>query len=334
MGRIAEALKKARNEREARALLASQPSSRNAADGDTGGSLSGTASRAVDGRSHASVHKDETINLLDSGNEAPCVLDHDESAVAPSPETRSRGRIGPIRRKPAQVVQAAAWDVHPTVVAAVQRSSAITEQYRAARTWLLRRYTPSKMNCIAITSSVPREGKSVTTANLGVVMAEVRHMNVLVMDCDFRQGSISKLYKMPNSPGLSDVLAGRATLDSAVQRTPLGNLYMLPGGTCHEINSTELLNSTTASRLFEEVRERYHYILVDTPPVQCLSDVGVIGALCSGLVMVVRMNKTASHVVRQSMHWLQQNNLQVLGCIAADCSTKGARYEYDGSDHG
>lgn len=330
MGRIAEALKKARDEREARAIMASQKA-------PVAGESVSTAASSSDHPAMPSAPSgfqppaEPTFGADPANPETTHSSNPVDGAEAPRPQYR--GRIGAARLRPTQAVLPPAWDVQPTVVAVHQRSSAITEQYRAARTWLLRRYSPSKMNCIAITSSIPREGKSVTTANLGVVMAEVRHMNVLVMDCDFRQGSIAKLYKTSNSPGLSDVLAGRATLDSAVQRTPLGNLYVLPGGTCHEINSTELLNSTAAARLFEEVRERYHYILVDTPPVQCLSDVGVIGALCSGLVMVVRMNKTASHVVRQSMHWLQQNNLQVLGCIAADCSAKGARYEYDGSDN-
>jgi capsular exopolysaccharide synthesis family protein len=223
------------------------------------------------------------------------------------------------------------WDVHPMVVSAHDRSSLITEQYRAARTWLLRRNTTGKRSCIAVTSSVPREGKSVTTANLAVAMAEVRHMNVLAVDCDFRQGSLAKLFKLPNSPGLSDVLAGRAQLSDVITRTPLGNLSLLPAGTCQDLNPTELLNSTEAVRVFDEIRESYHYTLVDTPPVQWLSDVGVIGALCSGIVLVVRMNKTASHLVRQSYHWLQANNLEVLGCIAADCSAKGARYEYEDS---
>ena len=224
------------------------------------------------------------------------------------------------------------WDVHPTLVAVHDRSSTITEQYRAARTWLLRRNASGQRPCVAITSSVPREGKSVTTANLSVVMAEVRHLAVLAIDCDFRQGSLAKMFKMPNSPGLSDVLAGRATLEEAISVTPLGNLSVLTAGTSQDLNPPELLNSQTAARVFDEIRERYHYTLVDTPPVQWLSDIGVIGALCSGIVMVVRMNKTASHLVRQSVHWLQANNLNVLGCIAADCNRKGVRYEYEGSD--
>ncbi len=224
------------------------------------------------------------------------------------------------------------WDVHGTVVTAIDRSSIITEEYRAARTWLLRRNTTGKRNAIAVTSSVPKEGKSVTTANLAVVMAEVRHLNVLAIDCDFRQSSLARLYKMPNSPGLSDVLAGRCSLDDAIEATPLGNLSLLPAGTCHDLNPTELLNSRGAAAVFDELRERFHYIFVDTPPVQALSDVGAIGALCTGVVLVVRMNKTAAHLVRQSLHWLQSNKLNVLGCIAADCRAKGSRYEYEDSD--
>jgi capsular exopolysaccharide synthesis family protein len=242
---------------------------------------------------------------------------------------RHRFSPGGLRKDEAVVVPAPHWDVHSTVVAARERSSPVTEQYRAARTWLLRRNTSGKHACVAITSSIPKEGKSVTTANLAVAMAEVRHLNVLAVDCDLRQGSMARLYKMPNTPGLADVLTGRVTLDEAIASTPIPNLWTLPAGARHDLNSGELLNSRAAARVFDELRERFHYVLVDTPPVQSLSDVGAIGALCTGVILIVRMNKTASHLVRQSLHWLQSNHLNVLGCIASDCRTKGARYEYE-----
>lgn len=244
---------------------------------------------------------------------------------------RDRNRFSPagLRKDGEVVAPTPYWDVHSTVVAARERTSPVTEQYRAARTWLLRRNTAGKHACVAITSSIPKEGKSVTTANLAVAMAEVRHLNVLAVDCDLRQGSMARLYKMSNTPGLADVLTGRVTLDEAIASTPIPNLWTLPAGARHDLNSGELLNSRAATRVFDELRERFHYVLVDTPPVQSLSDVGAIGALCTGVIMVVRMNKTASHLVRQSLHWLQSNHLNVLGCIASDCRTKGARYEYE-----
>jgi capsular exopolysaccharide synthesis family protein len=220
------------------------------------------------------------------------------------------------------------WDVDPSVVAGRQSESSLAEQYRAVRTWLLVRSQNAKHSALAITSSVPREGKSVTTANLAIVMTEVRRLRVLVVDGDMRQGSLARLLRIEQSPGLADVLAGRAELDGAIIRSPIRNLDILPAGHCAGINPTELLNSASAARSFGEIRDRYHVCLVDTPPVQRVSDVGVIGPLCSGVLFVVRMHRTASHLVRQSLHWLQSNNLNVMGCIATACSQRDTIYTY------
>lgn len=223
------------------------------------------------------------------------------------------------------------WDVDPSVVAVTDRSSAVVEQYRAVRTWLLSHSNVGEHDCIALTSAVPQEGKTVTTANLAVVMAEVRHLNVLAVDADVRRGSLAKLYGIEPAPGLADVLAGRAQLGDAIARTPISNLSFLPASKSFDVSPTELFNSKAADLLFDEIRERYHYILVDTPPIQSYSDVGVIGTMCSGIVMVVRMNKTPSNHVRQSLQWLQANNLPVLGCIAAGAGRNSATlaYPYD-----
>jgi capsular exopolysaccharide synthesis family protein len=175
---------------------------------------------------------------------------------------------------------------------------------------------------------MPKEGKSVTAANLAVAMSEVRQMQILAVDCDLRQGGLGKLLRRSEGPGLADVLAGNAALRDAIHPTPLENLSFLPAGDCGAASPAELLNSTAAARVFEEIRDSYHCTLVDTPPVQQVSDVGVIGGLCTGVVMVVRMNRTDSQIVRQSLRWLQSNNLNILGCIAAACSPKAALSSY------
>lgn len=224
------------------------------------------------------------------------------------------------------------WEIHPSVVAYHDRTSSITEQYRAVRTWLFSHVKPGESPCLAITSSVPGEGKSVTTANLAVALSEVRQMRILAVDCDFRQGGLGRLLRIPPGPGLADVIAGRAPLREAIRSTPLDNLSVLPVGTCGDAGPAELLNSTEAARVFEEIRDSYDCALVDTPPVQQVSDVGVIGGLCTGVVMVVRMNRTDSQVVRQSLRWLQSNNVKVLGCIAAACSLKASLNSYRPTD--
>jgi len=310
MGRIAEAIKKAKAERDAKLSI----------DGG-GGTPAMTLPAPLGEPTLRQVW--QATGLVRSGRNL-------RMAKGPQPGLRS---LFPRKPRPApHLAPTPPWDVHHTVVAHTDRSGSITEQYRAVRTWLLRRVTTGEKPCLAITSSVPREGKTVTTANLAVTMAEVRHMRVLVVDGDLRQGALARLYRAPNTPGLADVLAGRVSLADTIQETPLGNLSFLPAGVCHDLNPTELLNSTTAAHVFDEIRDRYHYVLVDTPPVQRLSDVGVIGALCSGVLMVVRMHKTPAHHVRQSVHWLQSNNLPVTGCVAAACSVRAARFTYERGD--
>lgn len=223
--------------------------------------------------------------------------------------------------------------VDPSVVAWTDRSSQIAEQYRAARTWLVSRTKPGDRNCIAVTSSVSREGKSVTTANLAVTLAEIRHMRVLAMDGDLRGGVLGGLFGVPSSPGLADLLIGRSSLSEVLVKTTLPNLWVMPAGRAGDPSGVaELLNSKALSRTMEQIRERYDYILVDTPPVQRLADVGVMGALCTGIIMVVRMHKTPAHLVRQSVSWLQLNRLNVIGCIASACQMPSARYSYDPAD--
>lgn len=270
-----------------------------------------------------------------------CLRTEDDLRVYPAPATNSRSLFGsnpsivndvavPLRS--AGATQRPAWDVHPSVVAYHNRTSSITEQYRAIRTWLLSHATPREHPCLAITSSVSKEGKSVTAANLAVALSEVRQMRILAVDCDLRRGGLGKILRHTKGPGLADVLAGHASLSEAIHPTPLENLFFLPAGDGGAASPTELLNSTAAARVFEEIRDSYHCTLVDTPPVQQVSDVGVIGGLCTGVVMVVRMNRTDSYIVRQSLRWLQSNHLKVLGCIAAACSLKAALGSYRPAD--
>ncbi|MFH1416846.1 MAG: CpsD/CapB family tyrosine-protein kinase [Planctomycetota bacterium] len=316
MGRIAQALKKAQQEREEQLRFGRLRSPSVATE---------TANAAV---SAAAV-----LDLESPCRQGASSPDSGERGVAEN-AIRGLGRGVWRRSSSPGIAPMPSWDVHPSVVAVHERSASIAEQYRATRTWLLQRNTTGEHISYAITSSLEREGKSVTTANLAVIMSEVRHLQVLAVDSDFHQGSLARLFKMSNTPGLADVLAGHATLEQAIARTPLANLSLLPAGKCHGLNPTELLNSSTASRVFDEIRERYQVVLVDTPPVQKLSDVGVVGALCTGVLMVVRMHSTPTNIVQQSVHWLQSNNLNVIGCLAAGCNLRDSRHMYRESYRG
>jgi capsular exopolysaccharide synthesis family protein len=212
------------------------------------------------------------------------------------------------------------WPAAPQIVTLFNPMSRIAEQYRAARTWLLSRVKSGERQCVAFTGSRSSEGTSVSTANLAVVMSEVAHMRVLVIDANLRKSSLASLFQLPTSPGLSDVLSGGTTLQDAVIRTPRANLFFLPAGVNGVFSPAELLNSRHAANVFDHLRDSFDYILVDTPAIQDCSDVGVIGAVCSGIVVVVRMHQTPAPVVQQSIQWLQDNRLNVIGCLGARSS--------------
>jgi Mrp family chromosome partitioning ATPase len=121
-------------------------------------------------------------------------------------------------------------------------------------------------------------------------------------------------------------------LSDVIHATGVENLFIMPAGDVTHGNPAEWLSSRTAQALFDEVRERFHYVLVDTPPIQTAADVGVIGGMCSGVIMVVRMHRTPEPLARQSVRWLQANNLTVLGCLLAGATAHPRPPAYKGPE--
>lgn len=325
MGRIAEALRKAQRDREEQLRVGLDACAlAGGADPEALSGRAGTVSSASSPEASAAIKTAaQPVSPTNRISRAYSGLASQGGDILRG----LRARVGP-PKPPEPLPMPPVWDVDPSLVCVHERCSSLAEQYRAIRTWLLRRNTTGEHTSLAITSSLPREGKTVTTANLAVSLTEVRHLNILAVDCDLRGPSLAKLFRLPSAPGLVDVLAGKTKLAEVLRTTPLGNFSILPAGRLQGQNPAGLLNSPIAAKVFDELRERFHYVLVDTPPVQKLTDVGVIGALCSGILFVVRMHKTPSHLARQSLHWLQSNNLSVIGCVAAACNVKDARHLY------
>ena len=140
--------------------------------------------------------------------------------------------------------------IHESVVAYYSRSSAISEQYRSLRTRLLTQNPQNDHRVLAITSAIPREGKSVTTANMGMIMAEIRHFKVLIVDCDFRRSRLGLLFDSQKRPGLADLLRGAATYDEVVQPTCVPNLYLANAGQTNGRSAAELLATPQSAAIF------------------------------------------------------------------------------------
>jgi len=209
-----------------------------------------------------------------------------------------------------------------------ERSSLITEQYRSLRTRLLSQNPNYEHRVIAITSAVPKEGKSVTTLNLGCILAEIRHLNVLVIDGDFRRSSLATMLNQAEGPGLAEVLGGRAEFEQVVRSTPIPNLKFIPAGHTHKRSAAELLAAAAAKPVFRRLQNEYHYVIVDTPPATTVTDVGIIGQLCTGVILVVRLHRTDEQAAKRAARLLSANNIPVMGCLLVGRDGPPGRYGY------
>ncbi len=201
------------------------------------------------------------------------------------------------------------------IVSYYQRSSLRSEEYRSLRTRLLSANPRREHRAFAISSAVPKEGKSVTTVNLGFCLAEIPHLKVLIADCDFRQSKLGELLNIDSKVGLADLLQGRATFDEVVHATPLPNLFYVPGGRTQGRSATELLSRDSARVAFERFRKDFNYTVVDTPPATAVADVGIIGQMTFGIIFVVRMNRTPEPVARRAIKHIMNNNVSIIGSL-------------------
>jgi capsular exopolysaccharide synthesis family protein len=194
-------------------------------------------------------------------------------------------------------------------------ASAVSERYRSARTRLLTGHADGGSRIFAVTSSQPREGKTITTGNLGFSLAELRHLRVAVIDCDFRRQGLSDSFGARGRPGLAEVIRGEKSLADICVPVVRENLYLLPAGNLRKMTPSELLTGVSAANVFREINDRFHYGLIDTPPTSTVADIGLIAPLCHSVVIVIRMGKTPEHLLRRCVRMLQANHVAIAGSI-------------------
>ena len=164
------------------------------------------------------------------------------------------------------------------------------EQYRIIRTKLMQH--PKQPRMIGIVSPGPGDGKTVTSINLAGTLSLKKGAEVLLIDCDLRRSKIAEVLGLPPEPGLADVLGREARLeDVMVQVEQFPNLYVIPAGKT-PANPGELLDSQRWLQLCAEIRGRFQFIIVDTPPIGPVTDYDLIQAACDGVVLVLRPDHT------------------------------------------
>lgn len=205
--------------------------------------------------------------------------------------------------------------------------SQMAESYRALRTSLLLTSLGAPPKTILITSALPREGKTTTSINTAIVLAQ-KGVRVLLVDADLRRPTVHKALGLGPRIGLSNVVTGGATLQQATVRSSLlPNLFVLPAGTPPP-NPAELMASAQMTQLLAELRDQYDHIVVDTPPTLSVTDAVVLATRADAVVLVIRSSQTTKPALRRSREILAQVNARVAGVLLNAVNLDSADYYY------
>jgi polysaccharide biosynthesis transport protein len=216
------------------------------------------------------------------------------------------------------------------LVTQVRPQSQMAESYRALRTSLLLSNLGAPPKVIMVTSALPQEGKTTTSINTAVVLAQ-KGVRVLLIDADLRRPSIHKTLGMGPRSGLSNVLTGSIGMEQAITRTAiLPNLFILPAGTPPP-NPAELLASANMKDVLTQLCEQYDHIVVDTPPSLSVTDAVVLSPRADAVVLVIRSGQTTKQALRRARDILAQVNAKVVGVLlnAVDLSSPDYYYYYE-----
>lgn len=203
--------------------------------------------------------------------------------------------------------------------------SPISEAYRAFRTSLLLASAHSP-KAIVITSTVAREGKTTTSANLATVLAQMGKP-VLLIDADLRRPRLQKIFNDRSAAGLVNFLAANASLDEIIQPTQIPNLSVILSGPTPP-NPSELLASERMKQLIQSARGQFAFVIFDSPPVMAVTDAIVLAAYADGVVLCVQGGQTPREIVQRAAERLRQSNLPVLGAILNNVDLHSYGYAY------
>jgi capsular exopolysaccharide synthesis family protein len=205
-------------------------------------------------------------------------------------------------------------------------SKSALEAYRGLRTRLMRAQAKTGLKTIAITSSLPNEGKTLTTMNLGLCYAQLPQQRVLVIDADLRTCGLTGLLNQPSTPGLAEILAGDVTPDEAIVATNQKNLFVLPAGVVSS-PPPELFSGPRWQEFLGHCNELFKVILIDTPPILPLADFELISAAAEGIVMVVRAHHGQRDTLQKTASTLDPKKLLGVVFNATDIGG-GDQYGY------
>jgi|SRR5579863_328454 succinoglycan biosynthesis transport protein ExoP len=197
--------------------------------------------------------------------------------------------------------------------------NAVAEAYSTLQTNLAFIHPGGELKTIVFTSPLSGDGKTTSATNLAVTLVQRGH-SVLLVDADLRRGVINRVFGSNREPGLSDILQGTTSVEAALRRVDLGRAgslhYLTTGALPH--NPASLIDSPAMRTLMERLKQHYDTIILDSPPINVVTDAALIGAHADGVVVVVRSGVTAVQALMFAMEQLRHVRAPVLGAVLND----------------
>ena len=239
---------------------------------------------------------------------------------------------------------------HERLVVLFDPSSIAAEAYKSLRTNLDLTGLKKFGNCIVMTSSAPQEGKTQTLCNLAIAFAQ-SGQKTLIVGSDFRKPTIYRLFGLPRSPGLSEVLIGNIPWKEAVNTTTdmllgkieydkiiktkgIENLHIMTCGE-HTPTPSELLSFAEMDTLIQDLKQNYDLVLFDSAPTLPVTDSAILGAKADGAILVYQAGKTSRNALIRSKVQLENVNVKILGIVINNLKarlvedvTPSQRYRY------
>lgn len=213
-------------------------------------------------------------------------------------------------------------------------SSLATEQFRRLRTHIIRPGMTNSPKTIMIASAMSGEGKSLIAINLAIIIAVELQSHALLIDCDLRNPSISRMFGMAEQKGLSNYLIGEAEIPDLLVKTSIDKLTLMCGGTIQD-NPVELIGSDKMKSLIQDLKSRYadRYIILDSSPILATTEPTVLNEMADTILLVVKSGDTPRESIQQALKLLDKS--KVMGVILnnMEFKTKALIQRHFGTNH-
>ncbi|MFA6800937.1 MAG: CpsD/CapB family tyrosine-protein kinase [Acholeplasmataceae bacterium] len=179
---------------------------------------------------------------------------------------------------------------------------------------------------LQFTSTIPSEGKTTFVSNLAYLLQQ-KNKKVILLDLDLRRPKINRAFGVPNENGINDYMSGKIHLEEAIKHSDeIGIDYMVTGETTSLV--TNILESQKLKDLIAALREKYDYVLLDTPPIIAVSDSILISKMADGIIFIIAQGKAKKTLVKEAIQTLKKYDVNIIGIVFNQVKMDQAGYGY------